>query len=307
MKIINNISEIHQSENIFFTIGNFDGVHLGHQQFLKKIKDESRKNNSKFLAVTFVPHPSFVLKNQHSYLINTYEERRVFLEKMGVEYLYEIDFNRDLSTMAPGEFLDKYLFVHKGIKKMFLGHDFAFGANKSGDFHFVENYCKGKNIELIIQDEYKFNERNVSSSVIRNLITSGQLDDVPKILGREFSLSGRVIKGAGRGKQIGFPTANLGYEKECIVPAIGVYITKTHFKEMTYFSVTNVGKNPTFNDGNEIHIETHLLDFNVDIYGEKLNVSFVKKLRDEKKFSSVNELIQQIKTDVLLVKDFFKI
>lgn len=307
MKLINDINEIPNSEKIYFTIGNFDGVHLGHQQFLKTVHEEAASSNSKFVVVTFVPHPAFVLKNQHSFLLNTYEDRRSFLETLGVDYLYEIDFNRDFSTLTPGGFLDNYLFRHPGIKKIFLGHDFAFGANKSGDFHFVEEYCRLKNVALTIQNEYKFNGQNVSSSVIRNLIVTGNLENVPKLLGREFSISGRVIKGAGRGKQIGFPTANLGYEKECLVPANGVYITKTYFKEMTYFSVTNVGKNPTFNTGNEIHLETHLLDFNVDIYGEKISVSFIKKLRDEKKFSSVNELIQQIKADVQVAREYFKI
>lgn len=307
MKLINDIKEIASNEDVFFTIGNFDGVHLGHQQFLRTVRDEAIAAKAKFVVVTFVPHPSFVLKNQHSFLLNTYEDRRVFLESLGVDFLYEIDFNRDFSTLKPGDFLDKYLFSHKGIKKVFLGHDFAFGANKSGDFHFVEEYCRQKNVALTIQNEYKFNNKNVSSSVIRNLITSGDLADVPKLLGREFTITGRVIKGAGRGKQIGFPTANLGYEKECLVPANGVYITKTFFKEMMYYSVTNVGKNPTFNTGNEIHLETHLLDFNVDIYGEKISVSFVEKLRDEKKFSSVNELIQQIKADVVVAREHFKI
>lgn len=307
MKLISEIKEISSAENIFFTIGNFDGVHLGHQQFLKTVRDEAKASNAKFVVVTFVPHPSFVLKNQHSFLLNTYEDRRVFLESLGVDFLYEIDFNRDFSTLKPGDFLDRYLFSHKGIRKVFLGHDFAFGANKSGDFHFVEEYCRQKNVALTIQNEYKFNNKNVSSSVIRNLIKGGDLVDVPKLLGREFTITGRVIKGAGRGKQIGFPTANLGYDKECLVPANGVYITKTYFKEMMYYSVTNVGKNPTFNTGNEIHLETHLLDFNVDIYGEKISVSFVEKLRDEKKFSSVNELIQQIKADVVVAREHFKI
>lgn len=307
MKIIDNVNKISKDQKIYFTIGNFDGVHLGHQQFLKTINQEARNSGAIFLVVTFVPHPSFVLKNQHSFLLNTYESRRTILEEMGVDYLYEIDFNRDFSTQKPGDFLEKYLFSHPGIKKVFLGHDFAFGANKSGDFHFVEEFCRLKNVALTIQNEYRFNDQNVSSSVVRSLITSGKVESVSSLLGRDFSISGRVIKGAGRGRQIGFPTANLDYDKVCIVPSLGVYVTRTTFKGMTYFSVTNVGKNPTFNSGNEIHLETHLLDFNVDIYGEKISVSFVKKIRDEKKFSSANELIQQIKSDVATTRELFKI
>ncbi len=306
MKVIDNIDKISNSEELFFTIGNFDGVHLGHRQFLETIKKEAQSLNAKFLVVTFVPHPSFVLKNRNSFLINTYNTRREILNGLGVDYLYEINFNRDFSTQKPGEFLERYLFSHPGIRKIFLGHDFAFGANKSGDFHFVEEYCRDKNIALTIQNEYKFHGQNVSSSVIRNLILEGKISGVKSLLGRNFSMSGRVIKGAGRGRQIGFPTANLDYEKECIVPSRGVYITKTQFKEMTYFSVTNIGKNPTFNTEDLIHVETHLLDFSSDIYGEKIDVQFIEKIRDEKKFSSANELIQQIASDVLFAREYFK-
>ncbi|MCK6596457.1 MAG: riboflavin biosynthesis protein RibF, partial [Bacteriovoracaceae bacterium] len=259
----------------------------------------------KFLVITFVPHPSFVLKNQRAFLLNTYAERREMLREIGVEYLLEIDFNRDFSTLTPGDFLDTYVFNHSGIAKMFLGHDFAFGANKSGDFKFVKDYCVNKKIDLLIQDEYKFNSANVSSSAVRAQVKNGAMDVASNLLGRNYFISGRVIKGAGRGKQIGFPTANLGYERECIVPSNGVYITRTYFKEMTYQSVTNVGHNPTFNTGLDIHVETHVLDFNLDIYGEEIRVEFIKKLRDEKKFSSANELIQQIKMDVENSRKYF--
>lgn len=305
MKLINSIKEIASNEKIFFTIGNFDGVHLGHRQFLKFIKDEAQKVGARFLVITFVPHPSFVLKNQRAFLLNTYSERREMLKDLGVEYLFEIDFNRDFSTLSPGDFLDDYIFNHPGITKMFLGHDFAFGANKSGDFNFVKDYCANRKIDLFIQDEYKFMSSNVSSSAVRSHVKSGAMDLASNFLGRNYFISGRVIKGAGRGKQIGFPTANLGYERECLVPSNGVYITKTYFKEMTYQSVTNVGHNPTFNTGLDIHVETHLLDFNSDIYGEEIRVEFIKKLRDEKKFSSANELIQQIKTDVENSRKYF--
>lgn len=305
MKLINSINDIASREKIYFTIGNFDGVHLGHQQFLKFIKDEAHKVGAKFLVITFVPHPSFVLKNQRAFLLNTYAERREMLREIGVEYLLEIDFNRDFSTLTPGDFLDTYVFNHSGIAKMFLGHDFAFGANKSGDFKFVKDYCVNKKIDLLIQDEYKFNSANVSSSAVRAQVKNGAMDVASNLLGRNYFISGRVIKGAGRGKQIGFPTANLGYERECIVPSNGVYITRTYFKEMTYQSVTNVGHNPTFNTGLDIHVETHVLDFNLDIYGEEIRVEFIKKLRDEKKFSSANELIQQIKMDVENSRKYF--
>ncbi len=304
MQIIDSLDKI-KDKKIYLTIGNFDGVHKGHQDFLAQVKREAETHNGYFVVVTFIPHPSFVLKNLKAFLINTYEERREMLEKNGVNYLLEIDFNRDFSTLNPREFFDRYLLINKNLKKVFLGHDFSFGANKSGNFEVAKSFCAEVDIELSLQEEFTLEGQNISSSIVREKIKNGEVEIANNLLGREYFLCGRVIKGVGRGKQIGFPTANLDYSKENIIPSNGVYVTKTFLNGMTYFSVTNVGFNPTFNNGREVHIETHLLDFNHDIYGEKIKVSFLKKVRDEKKFSSVNELINQINIDSKNAREFF--
>ena len=306
IKNINELQEIYSEDKVQVTIGNFDGVHKGHREFLLRISDDCKKTKSKFVVITFVPHPVHILNAQTGFLINSYTERRELLAQCGVDYLLEVDFTRDFSTLSPESFLQKFLFTYRGIDKVYLGHDFAFGANKSGDYKLAKILCEKENINLILQDEFLLNNHSVSSSIVRSAISSGEIERANSLLGRPYFLSGRVIKGQGRGKQIGFPTANIDYGNELIIPSRGVFITKTNIHDMIYNSVTNIGMNPTFNLGQAIHIETHLLDFTRDIYGEEMRVSFFKKIRDEKKFSSVNDLITQIDKDVQAAKEFFK-
>lgn len=306
VKDLKELKTVYNENKIHVTIGNFDGVHLGHREFLSQIKKDCVKDHAKFVIVTFVPHPLKILKAHSGFLINTYEERRDLLAACGADYLLEIDFTRDFSTLSPEEFLDKYIFSFDGISKIYLGHDFAFGANKSGDFHVAKHFCENKKTSLILQQEFKVKSASVSSTEVRNAISVGDFPRTHELLGRDYFLSGRVIKGEGRGKKIGFPTANLGYDKELIIPAKGVYVTQAKIKDMVYNSVTNIGVNPTFNTGYDIHVETHLLDFTQDIYGDEIKVSFIKKLRDEKKFSSVNDLVTQIDLDVQQTRDYFK-
>lgn len=305
VKNLQDIFEHHKDQKVDITIGNFDGVHAGHLEFLTHIKENANQDNAKFVVITFVPHPLQILKAQSGFLINTYLERRELLEKSGVDYLLEIDFTRDFSTLSPEEFLEKHVFISQGINKIYLGYDFAFGANKSGDFHLAKKMADERGIKLVLQKEFKVASSPVSSTQVRASIATGDIENVNKLLGRKYFISGRVIKGEGRGKLIGFPTANLGYEKDLMIPAKGVYITQVKVKNMTYNSVTNIGINPTFNTGYEIHVESHLLDFSHDIYGEEIRVTFIKKIRDEKKFSSVNDLVAQISLDAEAAREYF--
>lgn len=309
MIIVKDLKELKTKFNedkIHVTIGNFDGVHSGHREFLSQIKKDCLKDHAKFVVVTFIPHPSQILKGQTGFLINTYEERRELLAGAGADYLLEIDFTRDFSTLSPEVFLENFIFSFDGIAKIYLGHDFAFGANKSGDFHVAKTFCDSRKTLLVLQKEFKVKSSAVSSTEVRNAISAGDMPVANELLGRQYFISGRVIKGEGRGKKIGFPTANLGYSKELIIPAKGVYITKVKIKDMVYNSITNIGVNPTFNTGYEIHVESHLLDFTQDIYGDEIRVSFIKKLRDEKKFPSVNDLVTQIAVDAGQAREYFK-
>ena len=307
MKVLHNILDISQEKNLWpaigLTIGNFDGVHLGHRQLLKKIKLDCENKNLLFVVVTFVPHPQKILHpEKERFLINSYEQRRNLLKELGVDVLVEMKFTRDFSTLKAEEFLEKYLLAYPNLKNFYLGYDFAFGANKEGGHDLVHSLCRPTGVEIEIQPKFEYEDVVVSSSLIRERLLSGKIDDVEFILQRPFHLEGVVIKGEGRGKKIGFPTANIQVSPDLIIPQRGVYVTRTIYNGMVYQSVTNIGHNPTFKDTDLVHIETNLFDFNNDIYGEVLDIQFLHKLRDERKFATVNELITQIKADVVSAK-----
>lgn len=305
MKIIKSLNEIRKEgdqSSIYITIGNFDGVHRGHSEFIHEIKSTSIETGAKLVAITFVPHPCFVINPRDYFLINSYEERRSLLENVGIDYLYEVDFNRDFSTLAPQEFLERYILVDNNISGLFFGHDFVFGSNKSGDQGLAEQYCHERGVPLTILDKFLVKGERVSSSLIRDLISEGDVKKAAGFLGRNFNISGAIIRGMGRGRELGFSTANINYSKETVIPKSGVYATRTTYKDIVYNSVTNVGLNPTFNDITEVSIETHLLDFNRDIYGETISVSFIDHIRDEQKFNSREELIAQIEADIKQAK-----
>jgi riboflavin kinase/FMN adenylyltransferase len=309
MKILTSLLEIEKFNDSYpgigLTIGNFDGVHLGHRELLKKIKDECRIKDLLFVVVTFIPHPQKIIQpEKERFLINSYDQRRKLLHSLGVDVLIEIGFTRDFSTLSPENFLIKHLLIYPELKHFYLGYDFAFGANKQGGYDLVKNLCKPLGIEVEIQPKFESSGMVVSSSLIREKIANGKINEVEAFLSRPFHLEGVVVKGEGRGKKIGFPTANIQVSPDLIVPQRGVYVTRTIYNGMTYNSITNIGHNPTFKNTQETHIETNLFDFDIDIYGENLDIEFLYKVRDEKKFSTVNELIAQIKTDVEFAKKF---
>lgn len=311
MQILHNLLDIPKVGGgyppIGLTIGNFDGVHIGHRQLLQKIKADCLAKNLLFVVVTFVPHPQKILQpEKERFLINSYEQRRTLLSSLGVDVLVEMNFTRDFSTLKAEEFMSRYLLSYPNLKDFYLGYDFAFGANKEGDYDLVRSLCNPRGVEVEIQPKFEFHGQVVSSSLIRDRLISGKIDEVKDILQRPFHLEGVVVKGEGRGKKIGFPTANIQVSQDLLVPHKGVYVTRTIYKGMTFKSVTNIGSNPTFKDGSQIHIETNLFDFDTDIYGELLDIQFLHKIRDEKKFPTVNDLISQIKADVDFAKDYLR-
>ncbi len=307
MKLLNSLLEIQQAANgpvpVGLTIGNFDGVHAGHRQLLKKLQAECSRKGLSFVVVTFIPHPQKILHpEKERFLLNSYEKRRELLASLGVNHLVELKFTRDFSTLSAESFMRAHLFNYKGLKEFYLGYDFAFGANKQGGHDLAASICQESGINVEIQPKFEMHGEVVSSTFIRDLLLSGKVDDAETFLERRFNLEGMVIKGEGRGKKIGFPTANIQVSPDLIVPENGVYVTRTRHQNMTYQSVTNIGYNPTFKEGIQTHIETNIFDFDTDIYGERLEIEFLKKLRNEKKFPTVNDLIGQIKADVVAAK-----
>lgn len=305
MKIIKKLSQIladGDQSQLYLTIGNFDGVHRGHADFIQSIVADAKASLAKVVVITFVPHPASILRPNQFTLLSTYTQRRMLLENLGVDYLCEIEFTRDLSTLTPHQFFDQFLFSDTKISRIFLGHDFAFGANKAGDHSFVQQYCKGRDVQLRIMDKFLVEGERVSSSLIRSCLANGDVAQAALYLGRAFQLEGTVVKGKGRGRELGHSTANMYYPAEIVLPQWGVYVTRTLYRGITYRSITNIGFNPTFSDIDAPSVETHLLEFNRDIYGEKITVSFVDRIRGEKRFNSREDLIEQIKADVLVAE-----
>jgi riboflavin kinase/FMN adenylyltransferase len=304
MQIINSLEEL-SKKKVAITIGNFDGVHTGHRKILSDIKDECSKRGVELVIVTFVPHPIQILNPRSNFLLNSYIERRELFKEVGINTVLELEFSRDFSTMEPCDFMDKYILAGENVEVFFVGHDFAFGANKKGDHNFVKDYCSKRNVDVVVLKKHLNENEETSSSHIRAALDTGDIELANQLLGRPFFISGRVIKGEGRGRQIGVPTANLDFPNERKVPQKGVYVSKCTVGGQVWHSITNIGNNPTFNDTKDLFLESHIFDFDNDIYGEEIKVEFLKKLRDEKKFDSVNDLISQIKSDVEKAKKYF--
>lgn len=307
MKTLTSLSDAFSTSpnrKVGLTIGNFDGVHLGHRELLYQIKSDCEKLNYIFVVVTFVPHPHQILQPaKKGFLINSYQQRRKRMEEIGVDLLIELKFDRDFSTLSPEMFLKTYLAPFSQIKKLYLGYDFAFGANKSGSHDIANELLQPLGVEVELQEVFKDPSGIVSSTLIREKLLDGDVVRASELLGRPFSLDGVVIKGEGRGKKIGYPTANIKFSEDQIIPAKGVYVTQTRYQGMTFNSITNIGSNPTFNKEQSLNIETNLFDFNSDIYGEEIEVNFIQKLRDERRFPTVNDLVKQISDDVKTAKE----
>lgn len=302
MKIVHHTNEIQVQFGA--TLGNFDGVHKGHIAMLSEAKQECIKKNINFAVITFLPHPAQILKAQRAFLLSEYDDRRTLLEKAGVDILVEIPFTREFSSLTPDQFIQEYITSVNNLKLLCLGYDFAFGANKAGDINTFRKKIDSTQKTVLELEQFKQNDEHISSSIIRDLIRKGKVSEVKTLLGRNYKLKGVVVRGKGRGKGIGFPTANLQVPDEMITPSTGVYSTKTILKNKEYKSVTNIGFNPTFNDSLKMTIETHILDNISDFYNEVLEVEFLAKIREEKRFNSIEDLISQITKDAQIAKDW---
>lgn len=288
-------------QGVALTIGNFDGVHLGHQKLIERVLKAQNELGCGSMVMTFDPHPVKVLRPEMGLkrlfdLRDTYEQ----LKTRGIESLFVIPFSREFSQLSPEQFFFNYIAGPLNPKFIAVGHDFSFGADRRGSFATLEKLCKQESIGLEKIDPVYWKGEVVSSSRIRSALNEGEVDKARELLGRPFSIRGVVEKGYARGRQLGFPTANLRVLGESL-PASGVYVTRTCNKDQTYWSVTNVGYNPTFKGKSEfspVKVESHLLKFAGDLYGVELKTEFFQKVRDEKKFDSVEQLRAQIEKDV---------
>ncbi|MFA4916642.1 MAG: bifunctional riboflavin kinase/FAD synthetase [Syntrophales bacterium] len=310
MKVIKGIedkSALYEFSDSFVTIGNFDGVHLGHQHIIKRLVREAHENNRKTVVITFDPHPKKVLhpEKRPFYLIASLEEKINLFEGLGVDAVILIPFSLEFSTMTAEDFVCRFLSDKLHIRKIFIGYDYTFGKNKVGNAAFLVDFGNRLGFDIDIINAIRINDNSViSSTCIRNAILQGNVKTVLKALGRPYNLSGTVIEGKMRGGDLGFHTANIKPDK-ALIPAHGVYAVIACLEEAQYQGVTNIGLNPTFAD-DKLSIEVHLFDFNRNIYGKSLDVLFIDRIRDEIKFPDPKKLIEQIKRDIEKAKAILK-
>lgn len=287
-------------------LGFFDGVHKGHQQVISQAKEEAVSSNLPLSVMTFHPHPVEVLRPSHSPMnvLTPLQDKITYLKDLGVNYLYVVEFTVPFSKLTPAEFVHDYL--HSlAVTHVVAGFDFTYGAMGKGNMETLVNHSKGQFTVTTVK-KYSKNNEKVSSTLIRNLITEGKIEQAADLLSRTYSIKGTVSDGEKRGRQIGFPTANVTLTKSYTVPKVGVYAVEFSVDDQTYEGVCNIGYKPTFHAGRDVvSIEVHIFDFDQQIYGEDVEVYFLKRIRDEQKFKSVDDLIKQITQDKQTAKEFF--
>lgn len=304
MEVIRGIQNLSRSlVHPVLTIGNFDGVHLGHQQIIRLAVEKAKARGGTSIAYTFRPHPQVALRpGANVQLLTTYDEKLELLGALGLDLVIEEPFSREFSTISPQDFFNDMLLKRLGVEAVVVGYDFAFGKERKGHLQVLEDFCQGSGVELTVVQAQRIGNEVASSSKIRQHLSSGEIEAASQLLGRPFFYRGVVVKGEGRGKKIGFPTANLKIENKLTLP-YGVYATwaicESLFPGQMLPSVTNVGVRPTFSSDRELPalVETHLLDQNVDLYGRVFEVQFVRRLREERRFPGVDMLKAQIRTD----------
>ena len=283
-------------------VGNFDGLHLGHQALISKAKKRAERIGGTSIVYTFHPHPSRIVHpGSYQPQINTPGERLKLIQKLGVDVAVVELFNRAFSQKSAQAFFDDILVKNLKTKILFVGYNFFFGKDRQGDTETLKKLCQKKGIELYIARPFKIQKEVVSSSKIRASIGAGNVKKASAFLGRPFFLEGITIKGVGRGKMLGFPTANIKTKSE-LIPKAGVYLTLAEHQSRRLPSVTNIGHAPTFSQQTPFSIETHLIDFKKELYGEPLILHFIDRLRDTKKFPSPEALVKQIKKDIQKAK-----
>ena len=300
MKILNGYSKIIK-ENTVITIGNFDGIHKGHQKILKNIVKISKKNNLKSVVITFKPHPNEYFKKNYKPFKLTNEKTKIEeIRKLGIDYLILINFNKSLNLLSPENFVKKI--INFKPKFIVVGYNFHFGYKRQGDISLLKKLSKKYLYNLkVINPVIGKSKKIFNSTYIRKQLELGKYDVAKEMLGRNWMIEGKIIKGSGRGKVLGYPTANFVLN-DYVIPMKGVYVTKSYLdnnKKKKYFGVANIGVSPTFN-GKKIFFENHFFKLKSSVYGKKLCVELLAFLRKEKKFDNIKKLKKQIENDIYL-------
>jgi riboflavin kinase/FMN adenylyltransferase len=289
------------------TIGSFDGVHIGHQQIIRELVETARKAAFPAAVITFHPHPQLVVKSEtRPYYLTLPEQRARLLGELGVDLVLTYPFSRETSQM-PAEAFIAQVQERFNFSQLWIGHDFALGRNRQGNADYLRQLGLKYGYSIHEIPAFSMDGELVSSSRIRRNIREGNVKEAARLLGRPFELTGTVVRGENRGKSLGFPTSNLEVPAEMVDIKPGVYACLATLGDETWKAVTNVGYRPTFGDNLESpRIEAHLLDFSRDLYGQELSLAFIERIREERKFNQVSELIDQIQRDIELARGILK-
>lgn len=307
MKTYNSASAFNSENPTVVTIGTFDGVHLGHKSILKRLVQTAEEENLESVVLTFFPHPRWVLQqNNELKLLNTIEERKTLLKKSGLNHLVIHPFTKKFSRLSAEEYVENILVQNLNVKKFIIGYDHRFGRNRNADITILREFGKKFNFEIEEISAKEIDDVAISSTKIRKAINQGNIEIANEYLGYHFMISGTVIQGKSIGRTIGFPTANLQLsETYKMIPAKGIYIVQAQIDTKTVFGLTSIGTNPTVG-GTEKTIETHFLNFEADLYGKPLTLEFLKFIRTEKTFDTLEHLQQEIKKDVIAAERYLK-
>lgn len=304
MEIILGIDQFKRPfNNPIVTLGNFDGVHLGHQAIFRTVKEEAQKNNGEAVVITFEPHPLKVLAPQTCPpLLTPFRKKMMLIEKSGIETVLCIEFTLGFSKISPFDFIKNILIEKVKVKKIIVGYNFHFGRKQRGNVEILKQACKLFQVDVEVMEPLRIGSTTVSSSKIRELIKEGEVEEASKLLGRNYPVIGKVVQGAKRGQTLGFPTANLEISEE-LYPKKGVYAVEVVWNQQLLNGLANVGMNPTFlpdqaKEETPLSIEVYILNFHQDLYGEEIQINFKKRIRDETRFNSPSELMEQIRKDV---------
>ncbi|MBX6422726.1 bifunctional riboflavin kinase/FAD synthetase [Thermosulfurimonas sp. F29] len=289
------------------TLGNFDGVHLGHRALLEATRDLARELSGEPLVITFEPHPRLILRPEAGlHLLTTFEEKLRLIEEAGISSVLVIPFDREVADLPAEEFVEEYLVYGLGLKGLVVGFNYRFGRGRGGDQELLKHLGERYGFRVRVIPPRVVEGQVVSSTLIRELLEKGEVRRAALFLGRPYFLSGRVIRGEARGRTLGFPTANLEPPPEKLLPARGVYAVRVCLKGKIFFGVMNIGEKPTFG-GHRLSLEVHIFEFESDIYGERLSVEFIDFLRPERKFPSPAALAEQIIKDCQKARELLKL
>ena len=305
MKIFNSLEEVNNIEPTVVALGNFDGVHLGHQQIIARTVNEAKAAGLKSAVFTFANHTSTVLDVPEVKSILYPDEKAAILESLGVEYMFNIPFTREILAMSPESFIKDILVDRFNIKEAYCGFNYRFGYKAQGNPEVLMKEGLKHGFGIHVQEPFEIDGVVVSSTYIRGLIEEGRMEECTRFMGRMYTIGGEVVVGNRLGRTIGFPTSNLVIDESMVTPPNGVYTTICTYNGVKYPSITNVGQKPTIGEYNK-NVETHIFNFDKELYGKQIRVEFIRKTREERKFESVEALSEQIRSDCIAAKAYHR-